>query len=463
VVSEAPLTGRKTINAAGLIVGPGFVDLHVHAINVPSFWMQAFDGVTTALELEAGAFPIKKAYSHAASLRLPLNYGFAASWASARVSVADNIGVDAFDGTFETAAKFFGKPNWSQLLSPEKSADVVRLVEQELLDGGLGIGVVTGYAPATNREEFVALGNLAAKYNVATFNHLRTKNTEEPDGAVEGFLEAIAVAAATGSHVHICHINSTALRKIVDVIPMIEKAQGVKLKITTEAYPWGAGSTVIGTPFLKPEQLPRLNITSSDIMYLKTGERVSSNERLAEIQRTDPSGTAVIHYLDENVPEQMALIDDAMLFKDTVFASDAMPFQIGGKIVSEEVWPIPEAAYSHPRSAATFTLALARYVRDTGKISLNEMFRRASLLPANIVAEASPAARLKGRIQPGMDADIIMFDLDKIVPRATYLNPRLPSEGMVNVMVQGEMVIENGQLNKDVRPGQPLMSDLTKK
>lgn len=463
IVTEAPIQGKKIINALGLVVGPGFVDLHVHAINVPSFWMQAFDGVTTALELEAGSFPIKKAYSLAASMKLPLNYGFSASWAAARMSVADNISMDKFDGSLEVASKYFGWPRWSKLITPQKSAEVVRLVEQELLDGGLGIGVVTGYAPKTNREEYVALGNLAVKYDVPTYNHLRMENTEEPEGAVEGFLEGIGIAAATGARFHIAHMNSTALRKINAVIPLVEKAQGIKLRITTEAYPWGAGSTVIGAPFLNPSQLPLVNIDSSNIFYVKTGEHIASDERLAELQKTDPSGLAVIHFLNESKPSEMVFIDDAILFKDTMIASDAVPYQNAGNSFKDEVWPLPDNVYAHPRSAASYTKVIARYVRDNKQMSLIDLFRRASLLPSDLVASASPMAKLKGRIQPGMDADIIMFDLGKINPRASYQNPRLHSEGMVHVMVQGQLVIEGGQLNKDVRPGRPLMSTLQKK
>jgi cytosine/adenosine deaminase-related metal-dependent hydrolase len=463
IVTDAQIEGKKTIDAQGLIVGPGFVDLHMHAINVPSFWMQAFDGVTTALELEAGAFPIKKAYALAASLKLPLNFGFSASWAAARMSIADNISIDQFDGSFEGASKYFGWPKWSKLLTPEKSSEVVRLIEQEMIDGGLGIGVTTGYAPKTNREEYVALNNLAVKYDVPTYNHLRTENTEEPAGAVEGFLEGIGIAAATGSRFHIAHINSTALRKITTVIPLIEKAQGVKLRITTEAYPWGSGSTVIGAPFLNPSQLPLVNITSKNVFYVKTGEHIDSQERLAEIQKSDPSGLAVIQFLDESKPNEMALIDDAILFKDTMIASDAVPFQVAGKTFKDNVWPLPDNVYAHPRSAATYTVVIARYVRDMKQMTLIDLFRRASLLPANLVASASPMAKLKGRIQPGMDADIIMFDLTKVKPRANYINPRLPSEGMVHVIVQGQFVIEGGQLNQDVRPGRPLMSALQKR
>jgi N-acyl-D-glutamate deacylase len=105
-VSTEPLKGKVEIDAKGKILGPGFIDLHVHGVNVPTFWMQAFDGVTTALELEAGGFPIKKAYANAAKLHLPLNYGFSASWAGARLAVAD--GIKNLDGSLETATQYFG-------------------------------------------------------------------------------------------------------------------------------------------------------------------------------------------------------------------------------------------------------------------------------------------------------------------------------------------------------------------
>jgi len=458
IVSETPITGKTEINAKGMVLGPGFIDLHTHAINVPSFWMQAFDGVTTSMELEAGAFPIKKAYAYAQSLHLPLNYGYSASWGGARLAIADNV--TTLDGSFETMAKNFANPNWSQLLSPEKSAQVVKLLEQEMLDGGLGIGVVTGYAPKTNREEYVAVAVLANKYDVPTYTHMRTKNTSEPNGAVEGFLETIGVAAGTGARMHMCHINSTAIKKINDVIPLIENAQGKKVRITTEAYPWGAGSTVIGAPFLKPNNLPAIGIKSSDILYVKTGERPANNERLAEIQATDPGGNAVIHYLDESKPSDMKYIDSAILLENTMIASDAIPYAINGREYKKEVWPIPNEAYAHPRSAATYSTVLARYVYEQKSMTLIDAFRRGSLLPANLIATASDDAKYKGRIQPGMDADIIVFDLNKVKPKATYKNPRQPSQGMEYVMVNGQFVIKDGQLLKDSRPGRPLKSSL---
>ena len=457
IVSETPITGKTEINAKGMVLGPGFIDLHTHAINVPSFWMQAFDGVTTSMELEAGAFPVKSAYAYAQSLNLPLNYGYSASWGGARLAVAD---ATTMDGTFETMQKNVGKPNWSQLLSTEKSAQVVQLLESELLDGGIGVGVTIGYAPKSNREEYVAIANLANKYDVPTYTHMRSKSTNEPDGAVEGFLETIAVAAGTGARMHMCHINSTALRKINAVLPLIQNAQGKRLRISTEAYPWGAGSTIISAPFIRPDKLPQIDLKSSDIMYVKTGERPTTNARLAQIQSEDPGGLAVIHYLDETKPEQMKYIDEAMLFNDSMIASDAVPYLIKGQEYKKEVLPIPSDAYAHPRSAATYTTVLARYVQNQKSMTLMDVFRRGSLLPANLIATASDDAKFKGRIQSGMDADIIVFNLDDVKPMATYKNPRQPSKGMKYVMVNGQFVIKDGQLLKDSRPGRPLKSSL---
>jgi hypothetical protein len=452
-ISEAPLAGKKIIDARGLYVTPGFIDLHSHASNVPSNWMQAFDGVTTALELEAGSFPITKAYAVAASKRLPLNYGFSVSWAMARLQVADHA---AMDGTFETALSNFGRPGWGKLLPEKTSREVVAATEQGLKEGGLGVGLLIGYAPDSNREEYLAVGRLAAKYNVPTFTHIRPSYEDEPNGAVEGVLEVLGVAAATGAPMHLCHLTSSTVHKVYEALEAVHEAQRQGLRITTEAYPFGAGSTAIGSPFFDPANLPRAGIVPSDIYYVKTGEHVASVERLIEIRKQDPGGIAIDPFLDENKPDQMKFIDDSILSPDMMIASDAMPFVVDGHTVGGDVWPLPPTAYAHPRSVATFTRSLSRYVRDQKAMTVSEFVRRASLLPANLVALAAPDAKRKGRLQVGMDADLLVFDLDRIEVKATYENPRTPSSGMRYVMVGGQFIIFDGQLLTDVRPGRPL-------
>jgi len=452
-ISKAPLNGKKNIDARGLIVTPGFIDLHSHAINVPSNWMQAFDGVTTSLELEAGSFPIDKAYEAAATKRLPLNYGFSVSWAMARLQVVDHVNLD---GTFETALSNFGLPGWGKLLPEETSREVISSIEQGLKEGGLGIGLLIGYAPDSNREEYLAAGRLAEKYNVPTFTHIRPSYEDEPNGAMEGVLELLGVAAATGAHMHICHTTSSTVHKVYDTLEAVHTAQRQGLRITTEAYPFGAGSTAIGSPFYDPANLPRAGLVPSDIYYAKTNEHIASAERLREIRQKDPGGLAIAPFLDEKKPGQMKVVDDSILSPDMMIASDSMPFTIDGRTVSGDVWPMPDAAYAHPRSVSTFTRVIERYVKEKKAMTVTEFVRRASLLPANLVALAAPNAKRKGRLQVGMDADIDIFNLDQIKVNATYENPRTPSSGMRYVMVNGQLIISDGKLLTDVRPGRPL-------
>jgi hypothetical protein len=357
-------------------------------------------------------------------------------------------------------------PKWGCRASrPASDADVVQVVarvDQGLNEGGLGIGMLAGYAPDTGRQEYLDVARLAAKRDVPTFTHVRTKNTREPRGAVEGFSEVIAVAAATGAHMHICHINSSALRAIPSIAAMIEKARANGVSISSEAYPWGAGSTKIDAPFLNPDNLPQINIKSDSIVYLKTGERPATNARLAELQKSDPEGQVVIHYLDEKVPAERRFIDEAVMVKDSLIASDAVHYEIDGKTFDKPIWPLPAKAVSHPRTASTFTATLAYYVREKGMFSLNEMFRRASLLPAKLMESAAPAMRDKGRIRPGADADIIVFDPETVAGQATYEDTTKPAIGMANVLVRGEFVIRDGKLITTARPGRAIRGAIAK-
>jgi hypothetical protein len=268
--------------------------------------------------------------------------------------------------------------------------------------------------------------------------------------------ELIALAAMTGAHMHICHLNSTATRRIPEMLEAVETARARGLKVTFEGYPYGAGSTSVSAAFLAPENLANIGIRSTDIVYLKTGERIASNERLAQLRKEEPRASVLIYFFDETRPEDRKLIDRVILHPDAAVASDAVPWQVAGKTVTGDLWPLPAEAVSHPRSAGCFTRILGRYVREEKKLSLSEAIRKCSLLPAQILEASVPSMKHKGRLQPGADADVIVFDPDTVTDRATYLKPNQTALGMKHVLVHGTFVIRDGEMVKSALPGKPV-------
>lgn len=435
-LAETRLRGRATLDGTGLVLGPGLIDVHSHGMNVPSNWLHAFDGVTTALELEGGAWPVAPAYAAAAAQGRPINYGYASGWAHAR---------RALFGTRATA-----------LLEQQDSDLVVAAVAEGLDAGGIGIALTPGYLPDSNRTEYLALATLAASRGVPTFTHARHKNLSDPGSVAEGVGEIIAAAAMTGARMHICHINSTATRALPAMLDAIARAQRAGIGVTIEAYPWGAGSTGIGAPFLSPENLPLMGMTPRAIEYLRTGERVADNDRLRAIRAADPRGRAIIHYFDESVPGDLALMDAAVLFPGAMIASDAVPYVLAGRDFTEARWPLPEGVSGHPRSAATFMRVLRRHVIEQRRMTLADFFRRASLDPARLIEPADPSMRDRGRVRVGAIADLVLIDLARVEARASYARPALPSAGVRALIVAGQFVIRDGKLIPAARPGRAI-------
>ncbi|HWB67933.1 MAG TPA: amidohydrolase family protein, partial [Mycobacteriales bacterium] len=291
VVATGPdLTGDSAIDVSGLIVGPGFVDLHSHTHSVAGHRLQAFDGVTTALDLEAGLFPVAKAYADAARAGRPLNYGFAASWGGARSRVLAGVEQDA---DFHKALDVLGDPRWQRSSTPPELASWLDLLERELADGGLGIGVLMGYAPRSDPAELVAVGRLAERSNVATYTHVRELVEADPTTPADGSTELTTVAAETGARMHHCHVNSTSRRHIDRVLATIADSQQAGARVTVEAYPYGAGSTGIGAFFLAPQRLAAWGLVPQSRVVVATGERIATEARLRELRANDP-GTAVL-------------------------------------------------------------------------------------------------------------------------------------------------------------------------
>jgi cytosine/adenosine deaminase-related metal-dependent hydrolase len=443
------LEGRTEVDVSGLAVAPGFIDLHSHAQTLPGRRLQACDGVTTALELEGGRASIEDAYAREMSRGSPINYGFSASWAAVRMSVTTGMQLDGGPaGIFRT----LGDAAWQRAASGGELGRILEQLSRDVAAGGLGIGILAGYAPGVDPDEYLAVASLAAEAGVPTFTHCRDLVEFKPDTLIDGAEEIVRAAGTTGAHMHYCHVNSTSTQHVDRVLSMIERCRAEGGHVTTEAYPYGSGATAIGAAFLAPARLKERGLRTTSLRYLATGERVADEARLRELRDTDPGGAVIVEFFDESDPRDMALLRRSLTFDDAIVASDAMPLVWpSGRTPDVEAWPIPPDVSTHPRTAGCFSRSL-RLWREEGT-PLLEAVRRCSLLPARVLEGCTPAMRRKGRIRPGADADLVVFDANVVTDQATYTSSTRPSTGILHVLVGGTCVVRNGEVVLDARPG----------
>lgn len=451
-ISEFELTGDKIIDAEGHVVAPGFIDLHAHGQSLPDHRVQAMQGVTTILELESGILPIADWYESQAKKPLPLNYGASAGWTFARIAAFSGKGPVA-DLTYFQAAQ--GQSEWKNNIAiPPTLVKVLELTEQGLMQGGLGIGINAGYAPGNGHKEYFALAELAKKYDVPTYTHVRYNSVIEPNGSFEAVQELIGNAMVTDAAMHLCHINSTALKDTDAVWGLFEKAVDKGANISVETYPYGASMTVIGAAMFSAPNFNDFGGTTYSSFQI--GKERLTKETFTQIRKEAPGSLVVVHFLDEEKPQDLAKLDRSVLSPLALIASDSVPLQIkvDGKYTtySGDEWPLPEGIFTHPRSTGTFAKILRSYVRERELLTLNEAIEKMSLMPAQRM-DFVPQMRQKGRLQVGMDADIVVFDPLTIADNSDYQNPARTATGVSATIVNGVPVVENGQLVTDAAPG----------
>ena len=456
-VGSAAGDATRVIDAAGLVVAPGFVDLHAHGQSLPADRMQAFDGVTTALELELGVLPIARWYDEQAHAGRVLNYGASTGWVFARIAAMTSQQVDP---TIEGMGLATRDRRWvDEVSSPAELADILARVQAGLDQGGLGIGFPNAYAAGTGVKEMSELCSLAASYSAPTFTHIAYMSNVDPRSSIEAYTRLIGYAGSTGAHMHICHFNSTSLQDVERAAQLVRTAQAQGLKVTVEAYPYGTGSTVLGAPFFTDPAFPeRFGSGYEAIEMVGTGKRFADRDQLVAAQGEDPGAMVFIHFLDVEVNQRHRdLLDVSVLFPGGAIASDAVPWSLpDGTVYHGDAWPLPDDAVSHPRSSGTFTRFLRQWVRERQSVSLMEGLAKCTLIPARIMAASTPSMRQKGRLQPGCDADVVVFDAGTLTDRAEFKAMNRPAEGMHHVLVNGTPVITDGVLELDARPGRPI-------
>ncbi|MFC0410860.1 amidohydrolase family protein [Roseomonas elaeocarpi] len=449
--------GERVIDAAGLVVAPGFIDLHAHGQSIPADRMQAFDGVTTTLDLEAGVMPVASWYRRQAEQGRVLNYGASTNWAFARI--ASMVGTNE-ESSLEAFGRAMRDRRWIENVATEGEVQgILDRIDEGLREGGIGIGILNAYAPGAGVQELTSVCQLAKRHEVPTFTHVAYMSRIDPESAAEAYIRLIGYAGATGAHMHICHFNSSSKTDIARCYEIVRKAQQQGLPITVEAYPYGTGSTVLAAAFFSDPLFEARNGTNYDsVQRVTDGHRFRDRTELLAAQAEDPSTMVLWHVLDtENNSHHRDLLDMAVLFPEGAIASDAMPWSMpDGSTYTGESWPLPAEATSHPRSAGCFTRFLRHWVREREAIPLIEGIRKCALIPAQILEASTPAMAGKGRLTPGADADVVVFDYATLTDRAEFTAMNRPAEGVRHLLVSGEPVIADGVLDTAARPGRPV-------
>jgi len=410
------LNGATVLDAAGLVVAPGFIDILSYDPNGYGIWFKIADGVTTNLGLHG-------VRSRAADFfdiwgqderRPPTHYGGAFSDPWARETVG--LGVD-------------------DAATPEQIDQMVAMCEEDLRAGFIAVDFEPEYTPGVTYAEIKALAEVAKDRDVPATFHARYSDDVAPGTNAEALEEVLRVARDTGVRVHVEHIISTGgtytMRESLDTL---ERARRDGVEVTACMYPYDYWATYLASARFNDGWQERFHISYEDLEIVGTGERLTEST-FARYQAENALCAAFA------IPESD--VREALQADWVMLGSDAI---------------LEEGDRNHPRSTGCFARAIGRYTREKEVLGLMDALAKATILPARLTEVGAPQMRTKGRLQLGADADLTIFDPERLIDRSTIESPGIESEGVEYVVVAGEVVRDGDGNRRGSRPGEAITS-----
>ncbi|MDB5251473.1 MAG: aminoacylase [Flaviaesturariibacter sp.] len=460
------LTGTRTIDAAGRIVAPGFIDVHTHIegeeMKNPTADNFIHDGVTTVVTGNCGASntDIRKYLAQLDSIRLSIN-------------VATLIGHN------DVRRAVLGGANRQPTEAEMQRMEAI--VDEAMRNGAVGLSTGLIYTPGTysKTEEVVRLAKVASRYHGVYASHMR----DEGDSVTQAIEEALHIGREAHLPVEISHFKLSGQQnwgRSRETLPMIMRAREEGLDVTIDQYPYTASSTSLSTLF--PDEMladgqdsirarlqrpeVRRQVTAYMLAKLKKRKLKHLDYAVVAFHRADTTyngkSLEAINLLKGRKHKASAETETAM---DLLSAGGAsMVFHGMGDEDVKRIMQYPFNMFAsdasirlfgvgapHPRGYGTNARVLAKYVRDEHVISLEEAIRRMTSLPAQKFG-----LRDRGLLREGFAADIVIFDEKLVQDMSTYEQPHAYSTGFAYVLVNGQVVVENGT-HLGTRSGRPLV------